>query len=185
MLGISGSCSIQHNDHGRGNAHIGIPVHSTVSGKQFASLHAAHPGDVGIKHGKAQRLNVQSPMFAQHVEQSRERPVSLVMHSIAHSAPPTTHRIRQDWISDCNLCSGNHGACELIRFVASKAEGVDVQREARGLCANAQQARATGPEGMGGKMAHGGLSATITYVLCRARNVDMSVGPPQNTATSV
>ena len=106
MLGTSGSSSVQQNDHGRGNAHIGIPVHSTACGKQFASLHVAHPGDVGIKHGKAQRFNVQSPMFAQHVEQSRERPVSLAMHSMAHSAPPTTHRIRQDWISDCNLRSG-------------------------------------------------------------------------------
>ena len=82
-----------------------MPVHSTACGKQFSSLHAAHAGDVGMMHGSTQRLSVQRPIFAQHVEHSRESPVSLVMHSVAHSTPPRAHRIRQDWISPCNLNS--------------------------------------------------------------------------------
>eukprot|EP01043_Picozoa_sp_COSAG02_P092919 COSAG02_NODE_29483_length_568_cov_0.982942_2_plen_76_part_01 len=76
-----------------------MPVHSTASGKQFSSLHAAHAADVGMTHGSKQRLSVQRPIFAQHEEHSKESPVSRVMQSVAHSTPPAAHRIRQDWIS--------------------------------------------------------------------------------------
>jgi hypothetical protein len=51
-----------------GKAQVGIPEHVTHAGKQFFSLHAAQPAEVGTTHFKAQCLMVHVPSANQQSE---------------------------------------------------------------------------------------------------------------------